>query len=89
MTFKSDLSELRELNEAFFKQDTGLKARDRRLVELNVLAQIHWLMQQPSVTKAISERGMQVHGFVYDSAQRSCVRLEITSSTSVSLFNIR
>jgi hypothetical protein len=35
-------------------------------------------MQQPSVIKAVRERGMEVHGFVYDSVQRSCVKLEIS-----------
>ena len=49
-------------------------------MELNVLAEVHWIMQQPSVVKAVRERGMGVHGFVYDSAQRSCVKLEISPS---------
>jgi carbonic anhydrase len=57
--------------------------RDRRLVELNVLAEVRWVMQQPSVMKAVRERGMEVHGFVYDLVQRSCVKLEITPPVTV------
>lgn len=67
------------MSEPLFEQGTGVEERDRRLVELNVLAQVHWIMKQPSVMKAIRERGMKVHGFVYDSVQKSCVRLQITS----------
>jgi carbonic anhydrase len=62
-----------------FAQDIGVEERDRRLVELNILVQVNWIMQQPSVVKAIHERGLKVHGFVYNSVQRSCVRLEVTS----------
>jgi carbonic anhydrase len=80
--FLSDLNELREVSEVF-EPDTGIEERDRRLVELNVLAQIYWTMKQPIVMKAVRERDMKVHGFVYDLVQRSCVRLEITSPTKV------
>jgi carbonic anhydrase len=79
LTTISDLDELREVSERFFEEDVGVEERDRRLVELNVLAQVHWVTQQASVMRAIRERGMEVHGFVYNSAQRSCVELEIIS----------
>ncbi len=79
LTIFSDLDELRQVSERFFEQDLGVEARDRRLVELNVLAQVHWVMQQASVKRAMHGRGMKVHGFVYNSIQRSCVELEIIS----------
>jgi carbonic anhydrase len=82
LTTFSDLDELREVSERFFEEDVGVEERDRRLVELNVLAQVHWVTQQASVMKAIRERGMKVHGFVYNSAQRSCVELEIISQAN-------
>lgn len=77
--FNSDLNDLREVNEPFFEQDHTIEERDRRLVELNVLAQVYWTLQQPNVAEAIHERGMKVHGFVYNPVQKSCVRLDVTS----------
>ena len=67
----------------FFEQDIGVEARNRRLVELNVLAQVYWVMQQVCVRRAICDRGMKVHGFVYNSAQKSCVELQIISPLKV------
>jgi carbonic anhydrase len=75
-TINSDLNELRAANKDRLGQGTGLEERDRQLVELNVLAEVHWIMQQPSVMKAVRERGMGVHGFVYDSVRKLCVKLE-------------
>jgi carbonic anhydrase len=75
---RSDPYNLRELVERLFEKDSNnVEEHDRRLVELNVLVQYHCAMQQPSVAKAIRERGLKVHGLVYDSEHRSCVRLVI------------
>jgi carbonic anhydrase len=49
--------------------------RDRILEEVYVLAETEWLRNQPNVTKAITERGLQIHAFVYDKTQNRCVRL--------------
>jgi carbonic anhydrase len=49
--------------------------RDRILEEVYVLAETEWLRNQPSVKKAMSERGLQVHAFVYDKIQNRSVRL--------------
>ena len=79
-TINSDPNELRVASKDRLGQGTGLEERDRQLVELNVLAEVHWIMQQLSVMKAARKRGMGVHGSVYDSVQRSCVKLEISPS---------
>jgi carbonic anhydrase len=49
--------------------------RDRILEEIYVLAEAEWLRNQPNVKKAMSERGLQIHAFVYDNRQNRCVRL--------------
>jgi len=54
-----------------------VEERDRRLVELNVLAQMRHASGQESVAKAIEERGVQVHGFVYSTDTRTCERILI------------
>ncbi len=49
--------------------------RHRRLEEVYVLAEVGWLKRQPNVQKAIQERGLQIHAFVYDKVTNTCVRL--------------
>ena len=44
-------------------------------MELNVLAQVFYVKQQDSVAEAIRDRGVQVHGFVFNTDSRECVRL--------------
>jgi carbonic anhydrase len=77
-TLNSSLNDLETVSEDKFGHGSGVEERDRRLVELNVLAEVHWIMQQPSIMKAIRERGLEVHGFVYNPVRNSCVKLEIS-----------
>ncbi|KAE9377448.1 carbonic anhydrase [Stipitochalara longipes BDJ] len=65
-------------------QSLNAQERDRILEEIYVLAETDWIRTQPNVKKAISNRGLQVHAFVYDKAQNRCVRLvesEIVNGT--------
>lgn len=55
--------------------DPSLKISKRQLAEISVLAEIDWLKQQPNVQAAIAERGVVVHGFVYDREAGRCVRI--------------
>ena len=48
---------------------------DRILEEIYVLAETEWIRNQPNVEKAMNERGLQIHAFVYDKVQNRCVRL--------------
>ncbi|RFU35511.1 hypothetical protein B7463_g780, partial [Scytalidium lignicola] len=70
------LKELRDLCSHFFPNENGVH-KHSHLVELNVLVQMAWLMQQPSVIKAVAERGMEVHGFVFNPEKDECVRLVV------------
>lgn len=38
-------------------------------------AEVEWLRSQPTVAKAIAERGLKVHAFVFDKEEEVCVRL--------------
>jgi carbonic anhydrase len=40
-----------------------------------VLAETEWIRNQPNVEKAMNERDLQIHAFVYDKVQNRCVRL--------------
>jgi carbonic anhydrase len=49
--------------------------RHRKLEEVYVLAEVGWLRRQEIVRKAIEERGLQIHPFVYDKDTNQCVKL--------------
>jgi carbonic anhydrase len=70
---------LQDLRERFFAKDGDGKARDRRLVELNVLAQMFFVKQIELVRNAIRDRGLQVHGFIYNTNARTCERILVDS----------
>jgi hypothetical protein len=57
------------------RKDISDQERDRILEEVYVLAETEWIRKQPNVKKAMAERGLQVHAFVYDKMQNRCVRL--------------
>jgi carbonic anhydrase len=57
------------------RKDTSDRERDRILEEIYVLAETEWIRKQPNVKKAMAERGLQVHAFVYDKIRNRCVRL--------------
>lgn len=45
-----------------------------------VQAEADWLRNQPTVAKAIKERGLEVHAFVFDKEKEACVKLVAESS---------
>jgi len=55
------------------------------LEEVYVLAETGWLRDQPNVKKAMSERGLQIHAFVYDKEKNGCVRLVESGKTNGTL----
>ena len=69
-----DLSKLRRANDALL-DGVSQEARDRHLAEIYVLAEADWLRTQPTVAKAIAERGLQIHAFVFDKSKEATVRL--------------
>lgn len=62
---------LRNIKEVYAKYEPELEAigndelRSRRLVELNVIEQVHNLAKTSIVQKAWAQRSLQIHGWVY------------------------
>jgi len=54
-----------------------MKAKSDRLVELNVKEQVMSVMRNANVLDAIEDRGLEVHGWVFDIASGVCKQLEI------------
>jgi carbonic anhydrase len=62
---------LRNIKEVYLKYDkelnsiSDLKERENRLVELNVIEQVHNLAKTKIIQQAWKKRELQVHGWVY------------------------
>lgn len=69
---------LRQIREENLKVLQSLPAQQRslKLAELNVLAGVKVLKQKSVVLNAIEERGLQVHGLIYDVASGMLRELE-------------
>jgi len=75
-----DLTKLYKIYSAFLENSGGAEKmdernRDRRFEEIYVLAEVEWLGKQPNVKKAMEERRLQIHAFVYDRERNACMRL--------------
>jgi carbonic anhydrase len=78
LTANRDVTRLHRTNTEYLSQtNDSLNAEERAriLEEIYLLAETEWLRNQPKVKQAISERGLQIHAFVYDKMQNQCVRL--------------
>jgi len=76
-----DLSKLHRANEVYLRNsDMTEVERNHRLVEVYVLAEAEWLKGQSIVEKALKDRGLEVHAFVFDKNYMSCVILDEVSS---------
>ncbi|TVY44957.1 Carbonic anhydrase [Lachnellula occidentalis] len=76
--WSKDITRLHKMNDEFlgkFKDKYDERYREHRLEEIYTLAEAGWLRRQPIVKKAIQERGLQIHAFVYDRETNSAVRL--------------
>jgi carbonic anhydrase len=51
--------------------------RARKMVELNVEAGVNVLRSNPDVIEAVKERGLSVHGMVYDLAKGQLLPVDI------------
>jgi len=80
-----DLKKLHVANEEYLGPHADMEEedRDRHLVEVYVLAEAEWIKKQPVVAKAIQERGLQVHAFVFDKHSAASVRLVEISDAPV------
>ncbi|KAI9731112.1 MAG: hypothetical protein M1818_007970 [Claussenomyces sp. TS43310] len=70
-----DLSTLHAANESVLESSMSETEKDRHLIEVYILAEAEWLKKQPIVQKAMQERGLKVHAFVFDKGTNACARL--------------
>ncbi|KAF8472054.1 carbonic anhydrase [Kalaharituber pfeilii] len=66
--------------------DPACKAK--RLVELNVVSQVHNLKRNSNVLDAMKKRGLQVHGFVYDVATGHVNLMDIPKDPDAEVYGV-
>lgn len=74
-TICRDVSKLSTDHRNVLEPIQDLVERNRRLVELHVLAQVQSISEKPGVKEAQRNRGLIVHAFVYDGTKEACVEL--------------
>ena len=85
-----DVTKIHSISERHLSISDGAldeRSKDRRLEEVYVLAEVDWLKKQPNVKKAIEERGLAVHAFVYDKEMNGWVMLMEVEEEKVTLKN--
>lgn len=63
--------------------------RIERLVELNVIAQVNAVRRNDNVAEAIEERGLQVHGFIYDVGKGSVKLVELSKDADAEIYALK
>ncbi|CAI6324356.1 unnamed protein product [Periconia digitata] len=83
-TWLHPVRELRRKHKAELEKLPDDAARAVHLAELNVHSSIEVLKQHPSIKRAISERGLSLHGVIYDIAAGQLRLLEETGNSKKS-----
>ncbi len=84
-TWITPLKQLRAKNAAELEAITDAKKKAVRLAEMNVCAGVETLMSNYVVEEAIRERGLQVHGVIYDIACGKVRDLGVGNSKSAGM----
>lgn len=71
------LKDIKARNSSHLNKITDMKEKCDKLVELNVVAQVHNLQRNDDVLKAMQTSGLEVHGMVYDVATGLLKQLDI------------
>ncbi|KAF2116359.1 carbonic anhydrase [Lophiotrema nucula] len=79
-TWLHPVRELRRKHKTELERLLDDDARAVRVAELNVHQSLDVLKQHPAIKKAINERGLSLHGLIYDIGQGQLRLLEETSS---------
>ena len=79
------LMPLREIRRRNLQLLESLAEKDRnlKLVELNVRSGVNVLLQNPEIIEAMGERGMKVHGLIYDVGSGELREIDIEEEESV------
>jgi carbonic anhydrase len=71
------LKDIKARNSSHLNKISDMKEKCDKLVELNVVAQVHNLQRNDDVLKAMQSSGLEVHGMVYDVATGLLKQLDI------------
>ena len=63
--------------------------RCNRLVELNVIAQVHGVNRLANVQEAIADRGLKVHGLIYDVGTGYAHLLDVPSDPNGDVYGVK
>jgi carbonic anhydrase len=82
---------VREVRAKYEKHLDGLnqKQQSDKLVEFNVLEQVRSLMKNANVQEAMEERGLEVHGWVFDISTGECHVLDCPQDPDAHVFTIK
>jgi carbonic anhydrase len=83
------LRDVRAAHKAELAAITDEVKRVERLVELNVIAQVNKLKRLANVQEAIRDRGLEVHGFVYDVASGLADTIEVPKDSEEEAYELR
>ncbi|KAA8911029.1 carbonic anhydrase [Sphaerosporella brunnea] len=85
------LRHVREVRAKYEKELEGLtqKQQSDRLVEFNVIEQVRSVLKNANVQEAMEERGLEVHGWVFDVACGKCHVLEFPEDSERHVFTIK
>jgi carbonic anhydrase len=84
------LRNLREVRAKYKKELEGLSEKEKsdRLVEYNVYEQVRSVLKNANVQEAVEERGLEVHGWVFDVGSGQCKELRVPEDPDTEVFRI-
>jgi len=82
---------VREVRAKYEKQLAGLtpKQQSDKLVEFNVMEQVRSVLKNANVQEAMEERGLEVHGWVYNISSGECHMLECPEDPDAHVFTVK
>lgn len=83
------IREVRAKHEEELNALESAEAKSNRLVELNVVEQVRSVLKNANVQEAIEERGLEVHGWVYDIASGECKVLQCPDDPCAGVFAVK
>lgn len=82
---------VREVRAKYEKELDGLspKEQSNKLSELNVIEQVRSVLKNANVQEAIEDRGLEVHGWVFDIGSGECKVLECPQDPDAHVFTVK
>lgn len=88
-TWLQSIRDVRAAHKVELAAITDPAKRVERLVELNVIAQVNSVKRNEIVAEAITERGLEVHGFVYDVGKGAVKLMECPSDAHAEIYALK